>query len=117
MKFAEARDVGGTYFESVYPLMRPVQMWFVLSCSRWGYGDLGKVASEGRAWWVAGGSRTWLLCVTSSPLPPSLPLSEQHGTTHTEQQGLALRPEWGAARGRHPGSRLGHRYTWLGLRL
>ena len=49
--------------------------------------------------------------------PRSLPLSEQHGATHAEQQGLALCPERGAARGRHPGGRLGHRRAWLGLRL
>lgn len=50
LKFAEARDAGGTYFASVYPLMGPMQMWFVLIRSRGGgCGDLGEVASEGRA--------------------------------------------------------------------
>lgn len=38
-----------------------------------------------------------LACVTSSPHPHSLPVPRCHGTTHTEQPGLALCPERGAA--------------------
>lgn len=66
------------------------------------------------AWWKRDMA---VVCNLLSLASRSLPLSEQHGTTHAEQQGLALRPEWGAARGGHPGGRLGHWRAWLGLRL
>lgn len=49
LKFAKACDAWGTFFAPVYPLRGLVQMWFVLICSQQACGDLGEVASGGRA--------------------------------------------------------------------